>query len=178
VTAKWHPVAKERGAVGTPFAADEPMSDAEYQAQLMALDAERAALEAEYITSQTYPRWAYHATEPAHLVHSDAEALALGAGWSPMPVTPPPPVVTALEPDAVVLGSPSFTVHVIGTGFADDAVIVFAGHDEPTTVLSPTEVTTGVNMAVWAGPDAVPVAVRNGDQVSNALDFTFTEAAS
>jgi hypothetical protein len=39
-------------------------------------------------------------------------------------------------------------------------------------------VTTGVNMAVWLGPDVLPVLVRNGDGTeSNALTFTFTEAA-
>ena len=155
------------------------MTDAEYQAQLMALDAERAALEAEYITSQTYPRWAYHATEPAHLIASDEEALALGAGWSPTPVVPPPPVVTALEPDTVVLGSPSFTITVRGTGFALDAVIVWNGSDEATTYVSPTELTTGVNMATAMVAIAVPVAVRNGDgALSNEILFTFTEAAS
>jgi len=57
-------------------------------------------------------------------------------------------------------------------------VIVFAGHDEQTTLVSPTEVTTGVNMLVWQGPDTVPVTVRNGDgPASNALLFTFTTTA-
>lgn len=163
-----------------PTATTPPMSDADYRAQLAALDAERAALTAAYITSQTYPRWAYHATEPPQIVDSDAEALALGPGWSPTPVTPPPapPVVTALDPDTVLLGAPSFTLHVIGTGFAPGAVIVFAGYDEPTTVIDDTVVTTGVNMDVWLGADTVAVAVRSADGArSNALPFTFTEAA-
>jgi hypothetical protein len=164
-------------ATGTPFDAPPPMTEAEYQAQLAALDAERAALTLAYTTSQTYPRWAYHATEPARLVASDEEALALGPGWSPVPVPPPPPVVTALEPDTAVLGTASFTVRVLGTGFVPGAVIVWNGYDEPTTVVSPTEVTTGVNMAVWLAPATVPVAVRTPDGVvSNAVDFTFTEA--
>ncbi len=169
----------EGRAEASPFAAPPAMTEAEYQAQLMALDAERAALTLAYTTSQTYPRWAYHATEPERLVASDAEALALGPGWSPTPVAPPPPVVTALVPDTAVIGSPSFTLHVHGTGFAPDAVIVFNGYDEPTTIVSPTEVTTGVNMAVWTAPSApLPVAVRNPDGVvSNDVPFTFTEAA-
>lgn len=162
-----------------PFAAEPPMTEAEYQAQLMALDAERAALTLAYTTSQTYPRWAYHAIEPPQYVTSDAEALALGPGWSPTPITPPPPVVTALAPDTAVLGQASFTVHVQGTGFAPDAVIVWNGYDEPTTVVSPTEVTTGVDMTVWLAPATVPVAVRNGDGLlSEPLPFTFIEATS
>lgn len=162
--------------VALPRATDPPMTEAEYQASLAALDAERAALEQAFITSQTYPRVAYHASEPDQIVHSDAEALALGAGWSAVPVTVPP-VVTALEPDTAAIGDPSFTLHVLGTGFDAQSVIVFAGQDEPTTLVSPTEVTTGVNMAVWLGPDALPVLVRNGDgTASDARTFTFTEA--
>jgi hypothetical protein len=153
------------------------MSDAEYQAQLQALDAERQALEQAYITSQTYPRWAYHETEPSVIVDSDAAALALGPDWSATPIAAPP-VVTALEPDTAELGAPSFTLHVIGTGFDAASVIVFAGQDEPTTLIDDTVVTTGVDMTVWLGADTLPVLVRNGDgTLSNAVDFTFTEAA-
>jgi hypothetical protein len=164
---------------GTPFATTPPMTEAEYHAQLRALDDQRAALEVAYITSQTWPHWAYHATEPARVVANAEEALALGPGWSATPITGPPPVVTALVPDTAVLGMPSFTVHVRGTDFAPNAVIVFNGHDEPTTVVSPTEVTTGVDMAVWLAPATVPVAVRQpGGGVSNTVDFAFTEPAA
>jgi hypothetical protein len=67
---------------------------------------------------------------------------------------------------------------VHGTGIGAGAVIVFAGHDEPTTVVSDTEATTGVDMSVWVGPDpAVPVLVRGADgAVSNPLPFAFTMA--
>jgi hypothetical protein len=98
-------------------------------------------------------------------------------GWTASGSGTPPPVLTALAPATVALGAPSFTVHVQGTGFAPEAVITFAGHDEPTTVVSPTEVTTGIDMAVWIGPDTVQVTVRNGaGAASNALPFTFTSA--
>jgi hypothetical protein len=168
----------DRGIPSGPFkTASDPMSDAEYQAALMALDAERQALRQDYITSQTYPRWAYHATEPEHLVYSDAEALALGAGWSPVPVAPPPPVVTALEPDTAALGSPSFTLHVLGTGFALDAVILWNGSEEPTTYVSDTELTTEVNMATAVVAITLPVAVTQGGVTSNAVDFTLTDPA-
>ncbi|MET0996769.1 MAG: hypothetical protein ABWY20_23095 [Mycobacterium sp.] len=171
-------VAREAGTPLVTPRTGPPMTEAEYQAALASLDAERAALVYEYTTSQTYPRWAYHATEPAQLVDSDAEALALGEGWSATPVEEEAaaPVVTALVPDTAAIGSPSFTLHVHGTGFAPDAVIVWNGSDEPTTVVSATEVTTEVNMATATAAVAVPVAVRHGDVVSNALAFTFTEA--
>jgi hypothetical protein len=87
-------------------------------------------------------------------------------------------VVTALDPATVAIGAPSFTLHVHGSGFAAGSVIVFNGYDEPTTVVSATEVTTGVNMAVWTAPSLpLPVTVRNGDgQESAPLPFTFTAA--
>jgi hypothetical protein len=86
------------------------------------------------------------------------------------------PTLVSLVPATAVLGSPNFTLEVRGTGFVDKSVIVFAGQDEPTTVVNKTKVTTGVNMAVWLGPDpAIPVQVRNPDGVvSNTLTFAFT----
>jgi hypothetical protein len=86
--------------------------------------------------------------------------------------------VTALVPATAVLGSPSFTIHVQGAGFGPDAVIVWNGSAEPTTVVSPTEVTTEVNMDSAQYPVTIPVAVSSWGHVSNAVDFTFTEAAS
>ena len=90
----------------------------------------------------------------------------------------PAPTVTALTPNTVAIGQPSFTLHVIGTGFVPGAVIVFNGYDEPTTRVSATEVTTGVNMDVWTAPSApLPVLVRNPNgQASAPLTFTFTAA--
>jgi hypothetical protein len=99
------------------------------------------------------------------------------AGWTDTPPAWPPPTVTSLVPATVALGAPNFTVHVVGTNFTPDAVIVWNGFDEPTTVVSPTEVTTGVNMAVWLAPATVPVSVRAGGVESASIPFTFTAAA-
>jgi len=87
----------------------------------------------------------------------------------------PPPTISGLTPNTAQIGGANFTLHVTGTGFLPGAVIVFAGMDEPTTLVSPTEVTTLVNMAMWHGPDALPVYVRSlAGQQSNVLTFTFT----
>jgi hypothetical protein len=88
----------------------------------------------------------------------------------------PVPAVTSLVPATVTIGEPSFTVHVHGTGFGPGSVIVWNGFDEPTTVVSPTEVTTGVNMPLWTAPATVPVLVRTGAGASNSLPFTFVAA--
>ena len=100
------------------------------------------------------------------------------AGWTdtPPPEGGPAPTVTSLVPSTVAIGAPSFTVRVLGANFGPDAVIVFNGQDEPTTIVSPTEVSTGVDMAVWLAPAAVPVAVRASGVLSAPVSFTFTAA--
>jgi hypothetical protein len=108
-----------------------------------------------------------------------------GRTWMVTPVSinePPkmdldPPVIASIAPDTAVIGDPSFTLVVTGTGFFADSVIVFAGNDEPTTLEADGTLTTGVNMGVWLGPDTLPVQVRNLNVVSNAVEFTFTAAA-
>jgi hypothetical protein len=87
------------------------------------------------------------------------------------------PVVTAIEPTECTIGDADFTVYLTGTGFYEQSVIVFAGQDEPTTLESDGTLSTGVNMAMWQGPDTVQVSVRNGPIQSNEVDFTFLEAA-
>lgn len=90
---------------------------------------------------------------------------------------PTAPVVSGLTPATVVIGAPSFTLSVGGTGFRADDVIVFNGFDEPTTFVSDTELTTGVNMPLWAAPATVPVLVRNAIGMESAPQtFTFTAA--
>jgi hypothetical protein len=96
-----------------------------------------------------------------------------------LPELPPPsvaPVLSSVSPNSAVLGGPNFRVNLTGTGFLASSIIVFAGHDEPTTLESDGRLSTGVDMSVWHGPDTVPVSVRNGDKVSNTLTFTFTAA--
>jgi hypothetical protein len=84
------------------------------------------------------------------------------------------PTVTSLSPATAVVGDPIFDIHVHGTGFNASSVILFNSIEEPTTLVSETELTTGVNMPLWVSPAVVPVAVKNGDLVSTPLDFEFT----
>ena len=87
------------------------------------------------------------------------------------------PVITSLTPATAAIGDAAFTLSVIGTGFTPTSVISFNGLDEPTTFVSPTEVSTGVDMSVWLAEAVVPVTVTNGDVVSDPMDFTFTAPA-
>ena len=87
------------------------------------------------------------------------------------------PTVTSLVPDSAEIGDPSFTIHVHGTNFTSGSKIIFNGYEEPTTFVSATELTTGVDMSVWTAPSLpLPVAVQDENGViSNAMNFIFTD---
>jgi CMP-2-keto-3-deoxyoctulosonic acid synthetase len=87
------------------------------------------------------------------------------------------PEITSLEPDSAESGSENVTMVVNGSGFTENSVIVFGQHDEPTTLISETQVSTGVTPSLFA-PATVPVKVRNGPAESNEVNFTFTDPAA
>jgi hypothetical protein len=80
---------------------------------------------------------------------------------APPDATAPAPVITSLVPTSAKVGDANFTLHVHGTGFGPGCVIVWNGGVEPTTVVGPTELTTGVNMATATTPTAIPITVRS-----------------
>ena len=84
------------------------------------------------------------------------------------------PVLTSLSPATAVVGSANPTVHIMGTGFTAESVLVWNGTDDTSVYVSPTELTTLVDMTTVTGASTVPVKVRNGDNASNELSFAFT----
>lgn len=99
--------------------------------------------------------------------------LAISKVLSPTETPAEEPVLTSIEPSGAVIGSPSFDIHVMGTGFTPASIIMFNGLPEPTTFVSETELTTGINMPLWTAPATVPVGVDG----SETVDFTFSTAA-
>jgi hypothetical protein len=87
---------------------------------------------------------------------------------------PAPPTLTSISPDTAVSGDLDFTLSCIGTGFDANTVIRFGDFDEPTTLVSDTEVTTVVKPSLFA-PATVPVVVHEGPFNTDPIDFTFTE---
>jgi len=84
------------------------------------------------------------------------------------------PVLTSLVPASVLLGAPSFTLQVNGMGFTPTSVIMWNGSPEPTTYVSPTKLTTQVNMATAQFPVPIGVEVQNENGLlSNTMTFTF-----
>jgi hypothetical protein len=86
-----------------------------------------------------------------------------------------PPTVTSLTPNSAEIGDPSFTLHVHGTNFNASTKIIFNGFEEPTTLVGPTQVTTGVNMPLWLAPVVVPVTVVNNGVQADPMMFSFVD---
>lgn len=101
------------------------------------------------------------------------EAAAGGSG-----VGENAPLVASLDPESMNVPGPDAPILVIGSGFTEESVIIWNGGDEETEFVSPTKVRTTVKVSTVEAPlpFTLPVQVRNEDQVSNALQFTFTEA--
>lgn len=88
-----------------------------------------------------------------------------------------PPTLDTLNPATAVLGSPSFTLRVLGTNFTPQSVIEWNGSPERTTFVSPTELTTEVDMASAAVAGPIPVAVRLEQYLRTApANFVLTAA--
>jgi hypothetical protein len=87
--------------------------------------------------------------------------------------------VSSIWPQWAKLGDPSFLLHVIGSGFTPTTKIVFAGNPEPISFVSPTEITTWINMPLWQGPDFITVGAtetsvgEEGDAIGECV-FQFT----
>jgi len=107
-----------------------------------------------------------------------AKVDAVTSGDEPIVATVEAPTISALDPDTAALGDPDIDMVVTGTGFNELSKIVFNGHDEPTKLLSDTEVSTGIKPSLFTVAEALPVAVRTGSMVSTPLDFTFTDPAA
>jgi hypothetical protein len=93
------------------------------------------------------------------------------------PIGPPAqlPMLTMLEPAEAEVGGDDFELHIVGTAFTADTVILFNGGEEATTHLSDTELTTIVKPSLVSEAVVVPVAVKNASGESNPLDFEFFE---
>lgn len=88
------------------------------------------------------------------------------------------PTLATLVPASARIGDPSFTLHVHGADLTPGSVILWNGSPEPTAFVSPTELTTGVNMSTAEVPMEIPVAVEvSGVLVTNSLPFALLPAA-
>jgi len=85
------------------------------------------------------------------------------------------PTIETLDPDEIEIGAADTVLHVHGTGFTPESVIHFAGHDEPTSFVNDTEITTGLKPSLWQEAVVVQCSVKNGELVSEEEEFEFLE---
>jgi hypothetical protein len=126
-----------------------------------------------------------HKDRAVRVITQAAEMVRLDETWTnyeggpEAPEPPAAPTLTSLSPDTAVAGAPDdIVMSAIGTGFTPDSIIVFNGYPEPTTFVSDTEITTGVKPSIFVVPAVCPVEIHTFTQVTEPVDFTFTEAAT
>jgi hypothetical protein len=89
---------------------------------------------------------------------------------------PAPPTATSLNPATVQADSASFVLTVNGTGFDTAARVFFGTTGRPTTVVSPTQVTTVVFTTDILTPGTINVTVQDNGTTTTALPLTVTPA--
>ena len=120
----------------------------------------------------------YHIDDTQTLLIAGPAKIDLVSDFAPAIGQAETPTTTSLAPASAVAGDAADIEMVVnGTGFNELSKIVFNGNDEPTTMLSPTQVRTIVKPSIFVVAADVPVAVRNGSLTSNAQIFSFTEPA-
>ncbi len=90
----------------------------------------------------------------------------------------PVPSISALNPASVVSQSPTFTLAVLGSGFAPSSKVTFNGAAQTTTFLSETELTVLVNPGTFVTSGTINVYVTTpppGGGESNVVTLTVTQ---
>jgi IPT/TIG domain len=89
------------------------------------------------------------------------------------------PVAVSLEPDTLTIADPDTEIIVTGANFNAESIIVWNEGDEVTTFIDSEHLSTVAKPSTVEAPElpfSLPVAVRNGERLSNELTFTFTES--
>lgn len=83
------------------------------------------------------------------------------------------PVLTSLQPTSVAAGGAAFTLTVTGTGFLENAAILWNGSELATKFMQSTSLSALISSSRIAAPGTVMIAVQNPDgSQSNSLTFT------
>ena len=91
------------------------------------------------------------------------------------PTLNPTPVILALQPDIVPVGSPAIVLTVTGSDFLATSIVRWNGSDRPTTHVSATQLTAQIPEADLAAVAMAAVTVFTpgpGGGTSSALTFT------
>jgi hypothetical protein len=97
----------------------------------------------------------------------------------PNPEPPDPdvdtPSLTSLSPASAPIQTGDMTVRILGANFTEETVMVWNGADDVAAYVSDTEMTTVVKTDMAGAPSTCTVAMRNGNNVSNVLNFELVD---
>ena len=83
--------------------------------------------------------------------------------------------LTSISPGAVVAGSAGITLTLTGSSFSSNSIVVFNQSPQPTTFVSPTQLTAAIDASLLITPGQGSITVESssqtGAQVSAALPF-------
>ena len=81
------------------------------------------------------------------------------------------PEIISINPDSKIANSGAFNLVVDGKGFTQATKVYWDGVVKPTTFISANQVVAGIAATDIPLPRILPITVRNGSFISNAVDF-------
>jgi outer membrane protein assembly factor BamB len=75
-----------------------------------------------------------------------------------------PVSLTSINPSAVVAGAAGFTMTLTGTGFSKDSIVIFNQTPQPTTFVSPTQLTATIDATMLTTQEEGMVTVEGSSQ--------------
>ena len=75
-----------------------------------------------------------------------------------------PVTLTSINPSAVLAGGAGFTLTLTGTNFSKNSIVIFNQSPQPTTFVSPTQLTATIDAAMLVTPEEGSVTVESSSQ--------------
>jgi outer membrane protein assembly factor BamB len=85
-----------------------------------------------------------------------------------------PVTLTSISPSAVVAGAASFTLTLTGTNFSKNSIVIFNTAAQPTTFVSPTQLTATIDASMLATPEQGMVTVESSNQENAQVSGSVT----
>jgi outer membrane protein assembly factor BamB len=75
-----------------------------------------------------------------------------------------PVTLTSITPSAVLAGGAGFTLTLAGTNFSKNSIVIFNQSPQPTTFVSPTQLTAAIDASMLVTPEEGSVTVESSNQ--------------
>jgi outer membrane protein assembly factor BamB len=85
-----------------------------------------------------------------------------------------PVTLTSISPSAVVAGAAGFTLTLTGTNFSKNSIVIFNTFAQPTTFVSPTQLTATIDASMLVTPEEGGVTVESSSQENAQVSGSVT----